>query len=65
MLVRRSERGETEADVLSAAVAIVDPGRQGEGLSALLVDGMRRLARDHASPRWSRRYGRPGRSASR
>jgi GNAT superfamily N-acetyltransferase len=50
MLVRRFERGETGADVLSAAVAIVDPRRQGEGLSALLVEGMRDLARAHGFP---------------
>ncbi|HEY7604336.1 MAG TPA: hypothetical protein VH760_08730 [Gaiellaceae bacterium] len=64
MLVRRFERGETEADVLSAAVAIVDPGCQGEGLSALLVEGMRHLAREHGlgaliapvRPTWKERF---------
>ena len=34
-----------EPDVLSALVAVVDPGRQGEGLSALLIEGMRDVAR--------------------
>jgi GNAT superfamily N-acetyltransferase len=33
-----------EPDVLSAMVAFVDGGRQGEGLSRLLVEGMRDLA---------------------
>jgi hypothetical protein len=33
-----------EPDVLSALVAIVDRRRQGEGLSALLIEGMRRVA---------------------
>jgi hypothetical protein len=33
-----------EPDVLSALVAIVDPGRQGEGLSAAIIEGMRRVA---------------------
>jgi GNAT superfamily N-acetyltransferase len=64
MLVRRFERGETDADVLSAAVAIVDPGRRGEGLSALLVEGMRRLAGAHGlaaliapvRPTWKERF---------
>ncbi len=40
-------RSKEEPDVLSALVAIVDPGRQGEGLSALVIEGMRRLAREH------------------
>ena len=31
-------------DALSALLAIVDPSRQGEGLSALIIDGMRRVA---------------------
>jgi hypothetical protein len=39
-----------EPDVLSAAVAIVDPRRQGEGLSVLVIDGMRRIAREHGFP---------------
>lgn len=39
-----------EPDVLSAAVAIVDPRRQGEGLSALLIEGMRRVARGAGFP---------------
>jgi GNAT superfamily N-acetyltransferase len=64
MLVRRFEQGETDADVLSAMVAIVDPGRQGEGLSALLVDAMRGIARDHGlgaliapvRPTWKERF---------
>ncbi len=33
-----------QPDVLSALVAIVDRRRQGEGLSALLIEGMRRVA---------------------
>jgi GNAT superfamily N-acetyltransferase len=33
-----------EPDVLSAVVAVVDPARQGEGLSALLIEGMRAAA---------------------
>lgn len=33
-----------EPDMLSAVVAVVDPARQGEGLSALLIDGMRTVA---------------------
>jgi len=33
-------------DVLSAVVAIVDTERQGEGLSALVIEGMRRVARE-------------------
>ncbi len=33
-----------EPDVLSALVAIVDRRRQGEGLSALLIEAMRRVA---------------------
>lgn len=37
-------------DVLSAMVAIVDPARQGEGLSALVIEGMRRVARDAGFP---------------
>jgi hypothetical protein len=64
MLVRRFERGETDGDVLSALVAIVDPGRQGEGLSALVVEAMRGIARDHGlgaliapvRPTWKERY---------
>ena len=48
MLERRFGGGPAEdPDVLSALVAIVDPGRQGEGLSALVIEGMRRLAGDH------------------
>ena len=39
-----------EPDVLSAAVAIVDPRRQGEGLSAHVIEGMQRIARDHGFP---------------
>ena len=39
-----------EADVLSAAVAIVDPRRQGEGLSALVIEGMCRIAREAGFP---------------
>ena len=33
-----------EPTCLSAIVAVVDPGRQGEGLSRLLIEGMRRAA---------------------
>jgi GNAT superfamily N-acetyltransferase len=40
----------TEPDVLSAAVAIVDPRRQGEGLSALVIEGMCRVAREAGFP---------------
>ncbi len=36
-----------EPDVLSALVAIVDRRRQGEGLSALVIEGMRRVAAEH------------------
>src|SRR3954468_2507582 len=39
-----------EPDILSAAVAIVAPGRQGEGLSALVIGGMRRVAAEHGYP---------------
>ena len=39
-----------EPDALSAGVAIVDPGRQGEGLSALVIEGMRRIASEHGFP---------------
>ncbi len=53
-----------EPDVLSAAVAVVDRGRQGEGLSSLLIDAMRNLARQHGfpaliapvRPTWKERY---------
>jgi hypothetical protein len=45
MLERRFGNGAPEEpDVLSALVAIVDRGRQGEGLSAVLIDGMRAAA---------------------
>jgi len=45
MLDRRfGAKPRTEPDVLSALLAIVDPGRQGEGLSALIIEGMRRTA---------------------
>lgn len=51
MLDRRWGGGTPEEpDVLSAMVAIVDPRRQGEGLSALVIEGMRRLARDAGFP---------------
>jgi GNAT superfamily N-acetyltransferase len=36
-----------EPDVLCALLAVVDRRRQGEGLSALLIEGMRRVAREH------------------
>ena len=39
-----------EPDVLSALVAVVDRGRQGEGLSSLLIEAMRDLARRHGFP---------------
>jgi GNAT superfamily N-acetyltransferase len=39
-----------EHDVLSAAVAIVDPGRQGEGWGALVIEGMCRVAREAGFP---------------
>ena len=41
------EGRQPEPDVLSAMVAVVDRGRQGEGLSAQLVEAMRGLARAH------------------
>ena len=51
MLERRWAGGPVaEPDVLSAMVAIVDPRRQGEGLSALVVEGMRRVAREAGFP---------------
>jgi len=53
-----------EPDVLSAMVAVVDSGRRGEGLSSLLIEGMRDLAgrAGYASliapvrPTWKDRY---------
>jgi GNAT superfamily N-acetyltransferase len=39
-----------EPDVLSALVAVVDRGRQGQGLSTLLVRAMADLARQHGFP---------------
>ena len=42
--------GTDEADVLSALVAIVDPRRQGEGLSRLLIEGMRSVAAQQGYP---------------
>ena len=53
-----------ERDVLSAAVAIVDPDRQGEGLSAHVIGGMRRVARENGfaaliapvRPTWKERF---------
>jgi len=53
-----------EPDVLSAMVAVVDRGRQGEGLSTKLVEAMRGLARAHGyaalvapvRPTWKERY---------
>jgi GNAT superfamily N-acetyltransferase len=39
-----------EPNVLSAAVAIVDPRRRGEGLSALVIEGMCRIAREAGFP---------------
>jgi len=65
MLERRFGPGpQEEADVLSALVAIVDPGRQGEGLSAPIIEGMRRVAAaaGYAAliapvrPTWKERY---------
>jgi GNAT superfamily N-acetyltransferase len=51
-------------DVLSALVAVVDSGRRGEGLSRLLVEAMRDLARREGfssliapvRPTWKERY---------
>jgi GNAT superfamily N-acetyltransferase len=51
-------------DVLSAMVAVVGRGRQGEGLSTHLVEAMRGLAREHGypalvapvRPTWKERY---------
>jgi hypothetical protein len=53
-----------EPDVLSALVAIVDPVRQGEGLSASIIEGMRRVAAAAGfreliapvRPTWKERY---------
>jgi GNAT superfamily N-acetyltransferase len=53
-----------EPDVLSAMVAVVDRGRQGEGLSSVLIEAMRGLAREHGypalvapvRPTWKERY---------
>ena len=53
-----------EPDALSAMVAVVDRGRQGEGLSSRLVEAMRDLAREHGypalvapvRPTWKERY---------
>ena len=39
-----------EPDVLSALVAVVDRGRQGEGLSGFLIRAMADLAREHGFP---------------
>jgi GNAT superfamily N-acetyltransferase len=58
------EGGRPEPDVLSAMVAVVDRGRQGEGLSTHLVEAMRGLAREHGfpalvapvRPTWKERY---------
>ena len=65
MLERRFGAGpREEPDVLSALVAIVDPGRQGEGLSASIIEGMRRVAAAAGfreliapvRPTWKERY---------
>lgn len=53
-----------EPDVLCALVAIVDAGRRGEGLSAAIIDGMRRAAAAAGlaeliapvRPTWKERY---------
>jgi GNAT superfamily N-acetyltransferase len=53
-----------EPDVLSALVAVVDPRRRGEGLSGLLIEGMRDLAGRNGftsliapvRPTWKERY---------
>jgi GNAT superfamily N-acetyltransferase len=53
-----------EPDVLSALLAIVDPRRQGEGLSALIIEGMQRVAATAGFPEliapvrptWKERY---------
>ena len=58
------EGRQPEPDVLSAMVAVVDRGRQGEGLSTKLVEAMRGLARAHGyaalvapvRPTWKERY---------
>ncbi|HSS73526.1 MAG TPA: hypothetical protein VLK53_08165 [Gaiellaceae bacterium] len=65
MLERRFGGGlREEPDVLGALVAIVDPGRQGEGLSAPIIEGMRRVAAAAGfreliapvRPTWKERY---------
>jgi hypothetical protein len=65
MLERRFGAGPREqADVLGALVAIVDAGRQGEGLSAPIIEGMRRVAAvagfaaliAPVRPTWKERY---------
>jgi GNAT superfamily N-acetyltransferase len=56
--------GPPEPDVLSAMVAVVDRRRHGEGLSRLLLEGMRELARGAGftsliapvRPTWKERY---------
>lgn len=53
-----------EANVLCALVAVVDPPRQGRGLSAHIIRGMARVAAEHAlesliapvRPTWKERY---------
>ena len=55
-----------EPDVLCALVAIVDRRRQGEGLSALLIEGMRRVAARAGLACADRaRSARPGRRTTR
>jgi len=58
------EGARPEPDVLSVMVAVVDAGRHGEGLSRLLLEAMRDLARDAGyeslvapvRPTWKERY---------
>lgn len=65
MLIRLfGDAPQEEPDVLSAAVAIVTRDRQGEGLSAHVIEGMRRVAREHGfraliapvRPTWKERF---------
>ena len=57
------ERGGSP-NTLCAVVAVVDPGRQGEGLSGLIIEGMRSTAARHGlgdliapvRPTWKSRY---------
>src|SRR5687767_13959860 len=42
LLTRFGRDDPPPADCVSAVVAVVDPGRQGTGLAALIIEGMRR-----------------------